>query len=79
MAALLSHCVWVLAEWDGILWSLAGGAVVFVLVRWVPPDLRLQAIVERFQPLRGSDLIVLLIVPDQGGDRSSGATIAGQI
>ena len=31
MAALLSYCGWIIAEWDGILWSLVGGAVMLVL------------------------------------------------
>ena len=44
MAALLSYCGWIVAEWDGILWSLVGGAMMFVLVRRVPPNLLLQAI-----------------------------------
>ena len=43
MAALLSYCGWIVAAWDGVLWSLAGGAMMFVLVRRVPPDLMLQA------------------------------------
>jgi len=44
MAALLSYCGWIVAAWDGILWSLACGAILFVLVRRIPPDLMLQAI-----------------------------------
>ena len=44
MAALLSYCGWIIAEWDGILWSLVGGAVMFALVRRVPPRLVLNAI-----------------------------------
>jgi heat shock protein HtpX len=34
MATLLSYCGWIVAAWDGVLWSL----------RRVPPDLMLQAI-----------------------------------
>ncbi len=44
MAALLSYCGWIVAEWNGILWSLVGGALMLVLVRRVPPGLILQAI-----------------------------------
>ena len=44
MAALLSYCGWIVAEWDGILWSLVGGAMMLVLVRRVPPELVLHAI-----------------------------------
>lgn len=44
MAALLSYCGWIVAEWDGILWSLVGGATMLVLVRRVPPGLVLRAI-----------------------------------
>jgi heat shock protein HtpX len=44
MAALLSYCGWTVAEWDGILWSLVGGAMMLVLVRRVPPGLVLHAI-----------------------------------
>ena len=44
MAALLSYCGWIVAEWDGILWSLVGGAMMLVLVRQVPPGLVLRAI-----------------------------------
>lgn len=44
MAALLSYCGWIVAEWDGILWSLVGGAMMLVLVRRVPPGLVLHAI-----------------------------------
>jgi heat shock protein HtpX len=44
MAALLSYCGWIIARWDGILWSLAGGAMMLVLARRVSPDLVLQAI-----------------------------------
>ena len=44
MAALLSYCGWIVAEWDGILWSLVGGAMMLVLVRRVPPGLVLTAI-----------------------------------
>jgi len=44
MAALLSYCGWIIAEWDGILWSLVGGAMMLVLVRRVPPGLVLRAI-----------------------------------
>lgn len=44
MAALLSYCGWIIAEWDGILWSLVGGAVMLALVRRVPPGLVLTAI-----------------------------------
>jgi heat shock protein HtpX len=44
MAALLSYCGWIVAEWDGILWSLLGGGVMLVLVRRMPPARMLQAI-----------------------------------
>jgi Zn-dependent protease with chaperone function len=44
MAALLSYCGWIIAAWDGIVWSLVGGAMMLVLVRRVPPGLVLQAI-----------------------------------
>ena len=44
MSALLSYCGWIVAEWDGILWSLVGGAMMLVLVRRVPPGLVLRAI-----------------------------------
>jgi heat shock protein HtpX len=44
MAALLAYCGWIVAAWDGILWSLVGGAVMLVLVRRVPPGLVLHAI-----------------------------------
>ena len=44
MAALLSYCGWITAGWDGILWSLVGGAMMLVLVRRVPPGLVLHAI-----------------------------------
>ena len=44
MAALLSYCGWIVAEWDGILWSLLAGAMMLVLARRVPPGLVLRAI-----------------------------------
>jgi heat shock protein HtpX len=44
MAALLSYCGWIVAEWDGILWSLAAGGMMLVLVRRIPPGLILHAI-----------------------------------
>jgi heat shock protein HtpX len=44
MAALLSYCGWIVAEWNGILWSLLGGAMMLVLARRVPPGLVLRAI-----------------------------------
>ena len=44
MAALLAYCGWIVAAWDGILWSLVGGAVMLILVRRVPPGLVLHAI-----------------------------------
>ena len=44
MAALLAYCGWIVAEWEGILWSLLGGATMLVLARRVPPALILQAI-----------------------------------
>jgi heat shock protein HtpX len=44
MAALLSYCGWIVAEWEGILWSLLGGATILMLARRVPPALVLQAI-----------------------------------
>jgi heat shock protein HtpX len=44
MAALLSYCGWIVAQWEGILWSLLGGATMLVLARRVPPALVLQAI-----------------------------------
>ncbi len=44
MAALLSYCGWIVAEWDGILWSLFASAMMLVLVRRVPPGLVLRAI-----------------------------------
>jgi heat shock protein HtpX len=53
MAAVLSYCGWIVAEWDGILWSLVAGATMLVLVQWVPPGLVLHAIgarlVERWE------------------------------
>jgi hypothetical protein len=50
MAALLSYCGWIIAAWDGIVWSLVGGAMMLVLVRRVPPWLVLQAIGARPLP-----------------------------
>lgn len=44
MAALLSYCGWIVAEWDGIVWSLFAGAATLVLVRRMPPGLVLRAI-----------------------------------
>jgi hypothetical protein len=44
MAALLSYCGWIVAEWEGILWSLLGGITMLVLARRAPPDFVLQAI-----------------------------------
>ena len=44
MAALLSYCGWIIAEWDGIVWSLVAGAATLVLVRRMPPGLVLRAI-----------------------------------
>jgi heat shock protein HtpX len=44
MAALLSYCGWIVAEWDGILWSLVGGVVMLILVRRVPTGLVLRTI-----------------------------------
>ena len=44
MAALLSYCGWIIAAWDGIVWSLVGGAMMLVLVQRVPSWLVLQAI-----------------------------------
>ena len=44
MAALLSYCGWIVAEWDGIVWSLCAGAATLVLVRRMPPGLVLRAI-----------------------------------
>jgi heat shock protein HtpX len=44
MAALLAFCGWVVAEWDGILWSLFAGALMLVLVRRMPPGLVLRTI-----------------------------------
>jgi hypothetical protein len=44
MAPLLSYCGWIVAELDGILWSLLGGLVILIVVRRVPPGLVLQAI-----------------------------------
>jgi hypothetical protein len=53
MAAVLSYCGWIVAEWDGILWSLVAGATMLVLVQWVPRGLVLHAIgarlVERWE------------------------------
>jgi heat shock protein HtpX len=44
MAALLAYCGWIVAEWEGILWSLLGGATMLVLARRVPSAVVLQAI-----------------------------------
>ena len=44
MAALLSYCGWIVAEWDGIVWSLVAGAATLILVRRMPPGLVLRAI-----------------------------------
>jgi heat shock protein HtpX len=44
MAALLSYCGWVIAEVDGIVWSLLGGVVMFLVIRRAPPGLVLHAI-----------------------------------
>lgn len=50
MAALLSYCGWIVAEWDGIVWSLVAGAATLVLVRRMPPGLVLRAIGARAVP-----------------------------
>jgi len=44
MAALLAYCGWIVAGWEGIVWSLVAGAVMLVLVRRVPPSIVLRAI-----------------------------------
>src|SRR5271169_4270890 len=44
MAALLWYCGWIVAEWEGVVWSLFSGAATLVLVRRMPPGLVLRAI-----------------------------------
>jgi len=49
MGALLAYCGWIIAGWDGIAWSVIGGAIGLVLVRRVPVDMFLKAM--RARPL----------------------------
>jgi heat shock protein HtpX len=44
MAALLGYCGWIVAGWDGILWSLVGGAAMVLMLARVPPGVLLQAL-----------------------------------
>lgn len=44
MAALLAYCGWIVAAWQGIVWSVIGGAAMLLLVRRMPPGVVLQAL-----------------------------------
>jgi heat shock protein HtpX len=44
MAALLSYCGWIVADWQGILWSVIGGAAMLLMLRRLPPGVLLQAL-----------------------------------
>jgi heat shock protein HtpX len=47
MAALLAYCGWLVADWEGVLWSVIGGAVMLIMVRRAPPRVFLQALQAR--------------------------------
>jgi hypothetical protein len=49
MGALLAYCGWIVAGWDGIVWSMIGGIVGLVLVRRMPAHMFLSAM--RARPL----------------------------
>jgi heat shock protein HtpX len=44
MAVLLAYCGWIVAAWQGIVWSVIGGAAMLLLVRRMPPGVVLQAL-----------------------------------
>jgi heat shock protein HtpX len=44
MAALLAYCGWIVADWQGILWSLLASTAMLVMLRRMPPDVFLQAL-----------------------------------
>jgi heat shock protein HtpX len=44
MAALLAYCGWIVADWQGILWSLLASAAMLVILRRMPPGVFLQAL-----------------------------------
>jgi heat shock protein HtpX len=44
MAALLAYCGWIVADWQGILWSLLASAAMLVMLRRMPPGVFLQAL-----------------------------------
>lgn len=49
MAALLGCCGWIVAGWDGILWSMLAGVIVLTLVRHLPVEAFLNGM--RARPL----------------------------
>jgi heat shock protein HtpX len=44
MAVLLAYCGWLAVGWEGILWSVIGGAAMLLMVRRMPPGVFLQAL-----------------------------------
>jgi len=44
MAALLAYCGWIVAGWEGILWSVIGGAAMLLMLHRMPPGVLLQAL-----------------------------------
>jgi hypothetical protein len=44
MAALLGYCGWLAVGWEGILWSVIGGAAMLIIARRMLPGVFLQAL-----------------------------------
>lgn len=44
MAALLAYSGWIVADWQGVLWSLLASAAMLVMLRRMPPGVFLQAL-----------------------------------
>jgi heat shock protein HtpX len=57
MGALLSLCGWIVAGWDGIVWSIFAGAVALALMRRVPVEVFLNSMNAR--PLQAKDALRL--------------------
>jgi heat shock protein HtpX len=52
MAALLAYCGWIIAGWKGILWSVASGTVMLLVVQQMPPSILLRTLDARAVPRR---------------------------
>jgi heat shock protein HtpX len=53
MAALLAYCGWIVAGWDGVLWSLLAGVFALAMVRQMPTKLFLATM--RARPVAAAE------------------------